>query len=251
VAFTLLASAKGSPGVTTSALAIASVWPRPVVLAECDPAGGDLLAGFLRAAARPSGGLLEVALAARRGLTPEEVLNRCLRLTEDGEVLLLPGLTDPGHIGTVTPSMPRIASVFRDLGSAEPPYDVLTDCGRLGAPWPIDLLSAADAVVLVLRATLPQVHSAKHQLTQIRQLREDPATEVGLLLVGDASYSRAEVEAALGAPVLGVVAHDPRSAEALSTGSTRGRWFDRSPLIRSVRQLATTLAERRTTEVVS
>ena len=251
MALTLLASAKGSPGVTTTALAMASVWPRPVVLAECDPAGGDLLAGFLRAAARPSGGLLDVALAARRGLTPDEVLRRCLRLTDDGEVLLLPGLTDPGHVSTVTPSMPRIASTFRDLGSADTPYDVLTDCGRLGAPWPIDLLTAADNVVLVLRPTLPQVHSAKHQLAQIQHVREDPATEVGLLLVGDAPYSRAEVEAALGAPVLGVVAHDPRAAEALTTGSTRGRWFDRSPLIRSVSQLATTLTERRATEVVS
>src|SRR3954466_96920 len=37
-----LASVKGSPGVTSTALAIAAVWPRPVVLLEADPTGGDL-----------------------------------------------------------------------------------------------------------------------------------------------------------------------------------------------------------------
>jgi MinD-like ATPase involved in chromosome partitioning or flagellar assembly len=247
----LLASAKGSPGVTTTALAMASVWPRPVVLAECDPAGGDILAGFLRAAATPTGGLLDVALAARRGLTPDDVVRRCVRLADGGGVLLLTGLTDPGHVSTVVPSWPRIASVFRDLGSAEPPYDVLADCGRLGAPWPTDLVAVADSVVLVLRPTLPQVHSAKHQLAQIRRVREDPAGEIGLLLVGDVPYRGAEVAAALEAPVLGVVAHDPRAAEALSNGSARGRWFDRSALVRSVNQLATILAGRPATEAVS
>ena len=39
-----LCSAKGAPGVTTSGLALALSWPRPVVLAELDPAGGDVLA---------------------------------------------------------------------------------------------------------------------------------------------------------------------------------------------------------------
>ena len=35
-------SVKGSPGVTSTALALAAVWPRPAVLLEADPAGGDL-----------------------------------------------------------------------------------------------------------------------------------------------------------------------------------------------------------------
>jgi len=251
VTLIMLASAKGSPGVTTTALALASVWPRPVMLAECDPAGGDILAGFLRAGATTSGGLLDVALAARRGLTPDDVVRRCVSLTDGGRVLLLPGLTDPGHVGTVVPSWPRIVSAFRDLGQANPAYDVLADSGRLGAPWPTDLVAVADIVLLVLRPTLPQVHSAKHQMAQIRRLRDDPMAEIGLVLVGEAPYSRTEVEAALGAPVVGAVALDPRAAEALSGGSARGRWFDRSPLVRSVSQLAANVAEHRTTAAVS
>ena len=37
-----LISAGGSPGVTTSALALTLGWPSRVILAECDPSGGDV-----------------------------------------------------------------------------------------------------------------------------------------------------------------------------------------------------------------
>ena len=38
-----IASAKGAPGASTSAHVLAAVWPRPVALAELDPAGSDLV----------------------------------------------------------------------------------------------------------------------------------------------------------------------------------------------------------------
>ena len=41
-----LISAGGSPGVTTSALALTLGWPSRVILAECDPSVGDILAGL-------------------------------------------------------------------------------------------------------------------------------------------------------------------------------------------------------------
>lgn len=251
MALIMLASAKGSPGVTTTALALASVWPRPVLLAECDPAGGDILAGFLRAGATANGGLLDVALAARRGLTPADVLRRSVGLAEDGRVLLLPGLTDPGHIATVIPSWPGIVAALRGLASAEPAYDVLADAGRLGAPWPTELIAGADRVLLVLRPTLPQVHSARHHLAQIRRLNDDTTAEVAVVLIGDAPYSRAEVADALGVPVLATVALDERAASALSDGAERGRWFERSAMVRSITQLATKLVEHRATAAVS
>ena len=37
-----LCSDKGSPGVTTTALALGSAWVTPVVVVEADLAGGDL-----------------------------------------------------------------------------------------------------------------------------------------------------------------------------------------------------------------
>ena len=64
-----LVSAKGSPGVTTSALALSNAWPevhsdRRVLLAECDAAGGDIASGYLRGTLDASRGLL--ALTAQR-----------------------------------------------------------------------------------------------------------------------------------------------------------------------------------------
>ena len=41
MALIAVAADKGAPGVTTASVALAAVWPRPVLLAECDPAGGD------------------------------------------------------------------------------------------------------------------------------------------------------------------------------------------------------------------
>ncbi len=64
-------SAKGSPGVTTTALLAAALWPRPALLLEADPAGGDVAA---RVPAADGGlldtsrGLLPLLTAARRGL---------------------------------------------------------------------------------------------------------------------------------------------------------------------------------------
>jgi len=43
MALIAIAADKGSPGVTTTSVALAAVWPRPVLLAECDPSGGDLV----------------------------------------------------------------------------------------------------------------------------------------------------------------------------------------------------------------
>lgn len=68
MAIITLTSASGSPGVTTTALGLALVWPRPVVLVEADPTGGSaLLAGYWRGQLDHVG-LLDLVLAERHGL---------------------------------------------------------------------------------------------------------------------------------------------------------------------------------------
>jgi hypothetical protein len=76
MALIAVAADKGARGVTTASVVLAAVWPRPVLLAECDPAGGDLLYRFPAAGGGrldPGRGLLSLAVAARRGLRPEQV----------------------------------------------------------------------------------------------------------------------------------------------------------------------------------
>lgn len=44
----LLTSASGAPGVTTLGVGLALTWPRPVLLADCDPGAHQaVLAGYL------------------------------------------------------------------------------------------------------------------------------------------------------------------------------------------------------------
>jgi len=67
MALIALAADKGSPGVTTAAVALSAVWPRRVLLAETDPAGGDLV--YRSAAAHggplnPNTGMLSTAARA-------------------------------------------------------------------------------------------------------------------------------------------------------------------------------------------
>ena len=65
----VLVSPGGSPGVTTTGLALALAWPRKVVLAECDPAGGAVLAGLWRG--QPPEGAGSSPAGAVRAAGPE------------------------------------------------------------------------------------------------------------------------------------------------------------------------------------
>ena len=66
MAIITLVSASGAPGVTTTALALAVRWPRPVMLVEADPRGGSsILAGFFKGTIDQPG-LLQLVVAERQ-----------------------------------------------------------------------------------------------------------------------------------------------------------------------------------------
>jgi len=241
-----LASAKGSPGVTTTCLALAAVWPRPVLLAECDPAGGDIAAGYLQGQSLGAGGLLELALAARRGLGADDVVDRCVRLAD--EVLLLAGLADGGQGPALAGMWPTIGAAFRALGDRTAARDVLVDCGRLGDDGGlVELLAGCDLLALVVRPTLRQVDAARGRLASLRrQLGQSGSArpEIGLLLTGPGPHSDMEVSRVLEVPVWGALPADPDTAAVLSDGAGRRRGFDRAPLIRAARGVAVRLSGR-------
>ena len=150
-----VAADKGAPGVTTTAIALAAVWPRPVLLAECDPAGGDI-AYWLPAEGGgrldPRRGLLSLAVAARRDLQPAQVWTHAQKLRGGLDVLL--GVTNAEQGAGLEPLWGPVGGLLAGL----PQADVIADCGRLGPDGPYyDLLAHAAAVVLVTRPSLGEV----------------------------------------------------------------------------------------------
>src|SRR6266571_4044892 len=206
MALVAVAADKGAPGVTTASLALAAVWPRPVLLAECDAAGGDLLYRLPAADGGrldPQRGLLSLAVAARRGIQPHQVWRHTQKLHGglDGPfydllahacaVVLIARVT----LEDVVRLRDRVIAVARGLAN------------RRLAPPPIGVVVVADH---------------KHFKRNIAEVSRVLATS--------------------GAParMLGGLADEPKSAHML-----RGHWgtrLDRSLLVRTARELAGHLA---------
>ena len=257
MALIAVAADKGAPGVTTACIALAVVWPRPVLLAECDPAGGDL-ACWLPAAGGgrldPGRGLLSLAVAGRRGIGPGQILDHTQKLSGGLDVLA----------GVVTAEQGAgLEMLWAPAGAALaqlPGLDVIADCGRIGADGPhYDLIASASSVVLVTRDTLAEVVRLRERVAGVAAALAGRHRNAPVRVVVVASHRRfhaaiGEVGRALGGVagsglaerpngagyVLGGLAYDPPSAEAL-----RGEWggrLNRSLLIRTARELAGQLA---------
>lgn len=240
-----LLSAKGSPGVTTSTLALSTAWPevhpnRRVLVAECDAAGGDIASGYLRGELDGSRGL--AALAAQRSPNPvAAVWDQVLALDEDGRRLLLPGLTDPRQASAISSGWSTLAAALDGLEQQDPPVDVLVDLGRMRTAYESLLLrQRVDLVVLVTRSTLSAVVAARAAATELTAAAADGRlAQVTCLVVGEGRpYTATEISDAIALPVVGVLPYDATSAAAFSSGAVAGRRLPRSPLLRSARALA-------------
>ncbi|GAA0922936.1 hypothetical protein [Nonomuraea longicatena] len=230
MALIVLAADKGAPGVTTAATALAAVWPRPVLLAECDPAGGDL-AYRLPAAdggvLNPARGLLSLGAVARRGLEPAQIHEHTQKII--GGLDVLAGVTHGEQAAGLT-------WLWEPLGrslAAIPNADVIADCGRLGTyPQIADLIAQATTTVLLTRPSLEHVAHLRERLSVSKA--------DGVVVIADPRSYRGqidEVRRIVGPSVRFVhgLAHDPKGAELLR-GSWGGR-LDRTLLIRTARDL--------------
>jgi hypothetical protein len=248
VALLAVAADKGSPGVTTTALSLAAVWPRRCVLAELDPFGGDIayrLRGPRGVPLSPETGLITLAVGARRGAVPEQLFEHVQRLEGGLEVLL--GLATGEQAGGLAGLWGPVARLL----DATPGVDVVADCGRLYAQAPtLDVLRCAAAVVLVTRPTTDGVAHLRSRVAQLAgELRSGAPEGVPLFVVAVTAArddrSAAEIDlvlrrAQLPAAVVGRIGYDPAGA-GMITGEWVGR-LDRSLLIRSARDIAGRLA---------
>lgn len=258
MAILVLASASGAPGVTTLAVGLALSWPRPVLLADCDPSAPQaVLAGYLAGCSPAGQGLLRVAEAHRDGRSlPEVVLDQTLPLgtTASPDRLFLPGFDRPGLAGLFTGVWPALADAF--TGLSEQGYDVIVDAGRIvPGGIPAALLDRAYLTGLVLRSDLRAIAAAQ---AQTRALRDHPSLEsrpvgLGLIVVGPRQpYGTREISRSLHLPVIADIPYDPVHARHFSDGLAQGRRFAGSRFNRSLQSTASSLAGRfaATTELV-
>ena len=236
-------SSKGSPGGSISALAMALTWPRPVILAELDSRGGDVIWGYGRGQNIGPSGLLRLQMAASRRATSSELLwNEVVELPGGGQRWFLPGLNQSRESGSV-----NWGTVVRALRAVEG-VDVIADCGAIFVDrdrTPRPVWSAADLVALAVRPTLPGVHTAQAAAAILRadlmSTGFGPDRLRSFVVACRHGYDRKKLAPELAdlAPVLSeVVPYDPGSADVLSGLRDQGRRFvSKSPLMRSAAAL--------------
>ena len=217
-----LASVKGSPGVTTAALALASWWPRPVVVLEADPAGGDLA---VRLGLPEDPGLVGLAAALRRH-SQADLLEHYAQESPMG----IPVVPAPAGARQSAASVSLLAALPGSPLAFE--VDVLLDVGRLDHSSPArPLAKGADALIWVCR---PQLGDLAHLSAALEHGRGGPT--VSIVLSGAGPYPSDEVTATLSVKVLGHLPADPAGAEALWEAGART--WTRSALGRTARDLA-------------
>ncbi len=157
-----LFGAKGAPGVTTTALLAAALWPRPSVLVDADADGGDVALRLPRADGTPmdrSRGLLTLLPLARRELATHVVAEHTQTVL--GGVEVVAGLAGPEQVNAVGPLWGSLASAFRSMQDA----DVIVDAGRLHSQSvQLPLAQESDLVLCVLRLSVAGVIHSRERL---------------------------------------------------------------------------------------
>lgn len=220
----VLLSAKGSPGVTTTAaaLAAAAVDQRmPATIVELDRSGGTLVLDTQRSL---EPGLFTLLAAARRGLDPNLIDVHGQTLANGVLALFAPTSPERAGKAAVTLAEP-LSSVLRARAGM-----TLVDLGR----WDGDVrlspaITAADLVLVMLRPSLAGTEHVRTRLDAITAI--NPRTRV--VCVGDDPYSPSEVAAALGVDPQPGVAFDARAAQLVVGGVPLDRWLRRTSMMRS------------------
>lgn len=247
-------SAKGAPGVSTACLALALTWPRPVLLVDADPAGGDLLAGFYNGAQPAGRGVLGATLEARRTPMRTGVWSQVLPLSEGRPTWLLPGVSSPRQVRSV--DWVQLAAALPDVEHDGQLVDTLVDVGRLrpaseatnpDAPGPETLLRAADVVVLLTAGNLPAVRAAQLRVEQLQAMLTAGLGGVGrlvcVLAAGRGPYGSGEIARELDVPVAATLPQDAKTAATLMAGAPARRGWRHAPLMRAAASTAGLLDE--------
>lgn len=224
-----LTSAKGAPGVTTTALCLAVQAGAGGLVVEVDPAGGDL-----ECWTGPHGeaGLVGLATRLRPQLTDSELRSHAVEAVSGISAVTAP-TTETAMSAVLSRAGDRLGPVLAGVG-----LDVFADLGRWSGSRPMTgLLATADVALVVCRPTLDSVEHARGLVAPGGPIDGTPAAAATVVVGGSRPYGPSEIAVALGLPVAGVLPWDPRGVVALVEHGT-GRAWQRSALASAASELA-------------
>lgn len=226
-------------GCTTTALGMAAVWPHgePCIVAEFDPAGG-CLAAWLDVPRSP--GLAEVAASSTPGSW--STIQSMLQRAQCGVDVLVAPTRAVEAAAVVLAATPSVLPV---LSALESPV-VIADGGRLrGGLSP--LASQASIVIVAHHQHSGSAAAAVLGLERVADLvaqltvRSIPCA---VALIGVRPYTADEVAAFVHADTVIALAHDPWAAAVLAGRAGSAVRLRRSPLMRSLAELAGVVSAR-------
>lgn len=235
-------TAAGSSGATTTALLLASSMPagQAVLLAECDPSGGDVAAW---AELRDTPGWATAVAAGDRSWSGLQMHTQ--QLPSGLHALVAPVASAQAEV-VVRGAADRFGSLLRALSEVI----VISDCGRMTSDAPSWVLQA-DFALVVLRqsewsatATVARVDRTRAAAVTL----QERGVPVEMLLIGARPYSADELVSVVGCEMFAGLPEDARGASMVSGGWAIGRGASRSPLARAARPLGGALAERLATQ---
>lgn len=236
-----IGSVKGSPYVTSLAVALASRWPTPgALVVEADPAGGDLAFRF---GTRREPGLSELAADTRTGRRGGDLAAYARPIPLGVSVVFAPPDQQvdqqSGAVGQATQAIRMVTHNCLDLlRAAAARRPVIVDLGRLGwdsPSWP--LAAVADVFLLATRPgveAIDAVQVRRDRLRSVPGLRSAPR----LVVAGSPLCTEREIVEVTGFAVAGTVPDDRRAADLLTGRAEPGWGWTRLPFLRAARALA-------------
>jgi len=243
-----IASVGTSPGITTTAVALALEWPRPVVLVEADISKpSSVIAGFMQCQISGVRGLSTLSQIATIGhLDRESLLGSCVPLTSTGEEqgtekLLLPAVANPEAAGGITTLWGELAELLCSLDSSG--VDVIVDLGR----WTgnrdrrVALAERADVFLYGLQPTFPALAAIEYGRKSIDPIRDavgrGDSSSLVLFEAPAGGSTSSEVRKFLNMPVAGEIPFSPKRAAVFSQGNPATKKALRDGYLASIRSL--------------
>lgn len=227
-----LAAFGTSPGLTTSAIALALQWPRPVLLVEADVLKPtSVVTGFMQGSIGADSGLMGIVQSSlRKVVTPQDIWDFAIPLsatpaqaTADTSRWLLAGLPNPAAAKAMRSFWPELLDALARMGADG--YDALFDLGRAEQLHGRgELLTGTDHLLVAVRSDLTSIAALKAHLPELQAARQDGGAsgEMSLIVMDDLAHRvpGREISKFLGLDIVGRIPHAPQAAAKYSSGAT-------------------------------